>query len=274
MDTSLSGWMTSRIAPSLHLLQVERGLFLLVLAATFFVAAGGTWPLRRRIQRTLPPRREVCCLACGIWHAVHNLASSSYIPAQLACWPCPPLAGKLASMLQRGGSLAIGGFGHMHHPGGGGGGSAGSDAAAAVGGPPPVVKQMNNYLGIGVDAKVSLTCCRRTVANQFSVYGCALGRASIFQQPAKGVRAQLAAVRCTHLTGCVALQLSQVALDFHQMREQLPFFFTSRELLKLHVLIRTHSCTLQCGHQPAVAPPAARAACVTALCCWRSSLPC
>ena len=70
-----------------------------------------------------------------------------------------PLAGKLASMLQRGGSLALGGFGHTHHPGGGGGSSGGGDSAAAAGGPPPVVKQMNNYLGIGVDAKASLSCC-------------------------------------------------------------------------------------------------------------------
>lgn len=62
-------------------------------------------------------------------------------------------------MLQRGGSLALSGFGHSHQPSGGGGGNTAAAAAAAAGGtaagPPPVVKQMNNYLGIGVDAKAS-----------------------------------------------------------------------------------------------------------------------
>lgn len=62
-------------------------------------------------------------------------------------------------MLQRGGSLALSGFGHSHHPSGGGGGSTAAAAAAGAGaaaaGPPLVVKQMNNYLGIGVDAKAS-----------------------------------------------------------------------------------------------------------------------
>ena len=44
---------------------------------------------------------------------------------------------RLSSLLQRGG---------------GGGGGGGGGAA----GPRPVVKQMNNYLGIGVDAKVTI----------------------------------------------------------------------------------------------------------------------
>ena len=85
-------------------------------------------------------------------------------------------------MLQRGGSLALSGFGHAHHPssgggssgsgGGSGGGSATAAAAAAAAGPPPVVKQMQNYLGIGVDAKASGSVVARVCMGATSVHVC------------------------------------------------------------------------------------------------------
>jgi hypothetical protein len=58
-------------------------------------------------------------------------------------------------MMLRGHSFTLGG--RSAQAGGAGtapGGSAGGSGSAVAAGAPPVVKQMNNYLGIGVDAKV------------------------------------------------------------------------------------------------------------------------
>ena len=62
-------------------------------------------------------------------------------------------------MMLRGHSFTLGGRSAQAGvaataPGGSAGGGGGGSGSAVVAGAPPVVKQMNNYLGVGVDAKV------------------------------------------------------------------------------------------------------------------------
>lgn len=107
-------------------------------------------------------------------------------------------------MLQRGHSLAMDWGAHVHAHGGGGGGAAG---------PAPEVKQLNNYLGIGVDAKASRLC----------LHACRLG--CWWRARAPRMRAP---PRRMHRSSGTVHPVPQVALEFHHFRDKHPYFFTSQ----------------------------------------------
>lgn len=127
------------------------------------------------------------CRACCVYalygaphhhHPDSHLPCSGHLPACCrwnVCFAPPPLqlqlppstpTGKLASMVRHGLALKGGGGGSAAAAAAAarGGGAAGGSASEAASAKPAVIRQLNNYLGIGVDAKVGGgACCMHLV---------------------------------------------------------------------------------------------------------------
>ncbi len=157
---------------------------------------------------------------------------------------------KLASMVRHGLALKSGGGSTGQAAAAPGGGSAaGSAGGGATASKPPVIRQLNNYLGVGVDAKVrgrawgmqgrpftgpctsptrgaaSAVCWQRR-----NVMASCKRHAAL--EPWNPAPAGMPAAppcppqRCAHASPPAVT--CQVALEFHAMREQYPSFFTSQ----------------------------------------------